>query len=55
MTAENFIYWLQGFFEITKPESINEQQLIEIKNHIKLTLEKISFNQSPDGKIGISC
>lgn len=40
MTPENFIYWLNGFLEIAKPTTINEEQIQEIKNHIALVLEK---------------
>ncbi len=40
MTPENFIYWLNGFLEIAKPTSINEEQTQEIKNHIALVLKK---------------
>jgi len=36
MTEQNYAYWLQGFFEITKPESITAEQVIIMKNHIKL-------------------
>lgn len=39
MTPENFTYWLQGFFEISKSTEINDIQLQEIKNHLKLTLD----------------
>jgi hypothetical protein len=39
MTPENFTYWLQGFLEISKATGINDIQLQEIKNHLKLTLD----------------
>jgi hypothetical protein len=40
MTPENFIYWIQGFFEIQDPKNITEQQVQIIKDHIALVLKK---------------
>lgn len=40
MTPENFVYWLNGFLEIGKPVVLNEIQVQEIKNHIRLVLNK---------------
>lgn len=47
MEPRDFAYWLQGFFEIQEPESINEKQLKMIKAHLKMvqhydTVEKQS-------------
>ncbi len=42
MSAQEFVYWLQGFLEIAKPETISAEQVQEIKNHIKLVLTKIT-------------
>jgi len=36
MTARDFCFWLQGYFEITKPESINLDQLRLIQRHLNL-------------------
>lgn len=36
MTSINFAYWLQGFFEIGNPKTLNEEQTEMIKNHLKL-------------------
>lgn len=41
---ENFCYWLQGYFEVAKPESINSVQLQEIKNHLTEVLKPIPSN-----------
>ena len=27
MTSRDFAYWLQGFFEINEPQTINKQQV----------------------------
>lgn len=40
MTPENFVYWLQGFLEIQGPDSINQQQVEIIKDHVALVLKK---------------
>lgn len=50
MTPENFVYWLQGYFEIqdayvNKPNTIRTEYLDEaqvqlIRDHLKLVLEK---------------
>jgi hypothetical protein len=36
MKETDFAYWLQGFFEIAKPESVSPEQVKIIKNHIAL-------------------
>ena len=38
MTAEQFVFWLQGFFEISddKATKLNEKQIKIIKNHLGL-------------------
>jgi hypothetical protein len=40
MTEENFVYWLQGFFELNEVKSIDEQQVKIIKEHLALVLKK---------------
>lgn len=53
MTPENFVYWLQGYFEINdaagpsttsvtpgRLKFLREEQLQIIKDHLKLVLEK---------------
>ena len=49
MTPENFVYWLQGYFELNdaivsmdpaKVEFIGPQQIKVIKDHLKLVLKK---------------
>lgn len=36
MDSKSFAYWLQGFFEITDPKEINEEQTLIIKKHLNL-------------------
>jgi hypothetical protein len=40
MTAEQFVYWLQGFIEITDPIKLNKKETQQIKNHLKLVFDK---------------
>jgi hypothetical protein len=63
MTPENFVYWLQGYFEINDAAGasttsvtpgtlkyLNEKQIQVIKDHLKLVLEK----KTPDKKLPFS-
>ena len=40
MTAEQFVYWLQGFIEIEDPRSIDPVKTQIIKDHLKLVFDK---------------
>lgn len=40
MTPENFVYWLQGFFELTESKNLSESQVQVIKNHLALVFDK---------------
>ncbi len=44
MTAEQFVYWLQGFMEVANPKTLDESQTQVIKDHLKLLFDK----QTPD-------
>lgn len=46
MTAENFVYWLNGFLEIGNPEVITKGQIQIIKDHIGLVLNKVTPNRT---------
>jgi hypothetical protein len=39
MTSRDFAYWLQGFFEITGTNKIDEGQAEMIKNHLTLVFK----------------
>lgn len=41
-------FWLNGFFEITESEGLNERQVSIIKDHLKLVFQK----ETPDRSIG---
>ena len=36
MTSKDFVYWLQGLFELSNPKTLNEKQVEMIRNHLKL-------------------
>jgi len=68
MTPENFVYWLQGFMELSHQISLDEIQTKQIRDHLKLVLDKktplYSYNISnscsvpidlSNTKIAVSC
>lgn len=36
MTSRDFVYWLQGFFEIAKTETVSKEQIDIIRNHLNM-------------------
>lgn len=49
MTSKDFVYWLQGMFELTDVDTLNEKQVTLIKNHLKLVfLHEIDPSYSDD-------
>jgi len=47
MTAENFCYWLQGWFELSKTNggvTMNDDAVKMIEDHLKLVFEKVTPN-----------
>jgi len=40
MTAEQFVYWLQGYLEISNPSFITKDEIEIIQDHIKLVFDK---------------
>lgn len=39
MTSRDFCYWLQGFFEISNPQTINKVETEMIKKHLALVFK----------------
>jgi len=39
MTSRDFCYWMQGFFEIQNPESIEKDKVEMIKKHLNLVFK----------------
>lgn len=46
MTPENFIYWLNGYFEISNSDKLSKEQVQIIKDHLKLCLNKVTPNRT---------
>ena len=40
MTERDFIYWLNGFFELSNPSTLDEKQVQIIKEHLAFVLNK---------------
>ena len=39
MTSRDFAYWLQGYFEISNPTSISEEETQMIRKHLALVFK----------------
>ncbi len=50
MTPENFCYWLNGLFEISNTDSITDEQVKIIKEHLNLVFNKVTQNGFNPGK-----
>ena len=48
MTSRDFCYWLQGFFEVTDPAAINNEQTDMIKRHLNLVFKHEIDLSMPD-------
>lgn len=50
MTFRDFGYWLRGYLELENPNTINEEQLSEIKRHLDIcfNIEKHQIMQDYD-------
>jgi len=44
MTPENFVYWLQGYLELTDNPHLDAQQVKIIQEHVSLVLTKKTEN-----------
>ena len=49
MKAENFVYWLQGYFELSGSDSLTPEQTAMIKKHLSLCLENRTSDESFGG------
>lgn len=47
MKADNFCYWLQGFFEISKPTDLDAESLEIIKRHLAMVFYTDLDNKFP--------
>lgn len=39
MQSRDFVYWLQGFFELSDSNVLTEKQVQQIKNHIAMVFK----------------
>jgi len=42
MNSLDFVYWLQGFFELSENKKLTKKQVLIIKDHIALVLSKVT-------------
>lgn len=54
MTPENFVYWLQGFFELSNKGSLDYIQTQIIRDHLNLVFEKKTPTNSEANNIPVS-
>lgn len=46
MEAENFAYWLKGYFELQDTDKLSPKQVKVIKDHLDLVFNKVTPNRS---------
>jgi hypothetical protein len=52
MRSIEFIYWLQGFFELSESNTLSEKQVEIVKNHLKLVFyHEIDPSYSSDPQV----
>lgn len=42
MNSNEFVYWLQGFLELSDADTLDQEQVIKIKEHLALVLTKVT-------------
>ena len=42
MTERDFCYWLQGLFEVAKPEALTKEQTAMVREHLALVFTKVT-------------
>lgn len=45
MESQDFVYWLQGYFELNGSNELNERQVRIIKDHLAQVLTKVTPNR----------
>lgn len=52
LTSRDFVFWLQGLFEVAEPKELNEKQTEIIKRHLNLVFfHEIDPSYSSDTKV----
>lgn len=44
MTERDFVYWLNGFFELSEATYLTDTQVRQIKDHLSLVFNKVTIN-----------
>lgn len=47
MNETQFVYWLQGYFELSKDNNLTEEQVKVIKEHLQLVFAKVTRQTVP--------
>ena len=50
MTERDFVYWLQGYFEITDLDNLTKEQVKMIKSHLNLVFHHTIDKQYKEPK-----
>lgn len=48
MTPEHFVYWLQGFLELSESKTLSAKQLQVVRNHLNLVFMHIDMKDPPE-------
>lgn len=51
MTPRDFVYWLQGFFEISGAKTMTEDQVKMVRNHLNLVFKESIDLPDPNGEL----
>lgn len=53
MNSDQFVFWLQGFFELTESNNLSANQVKMIREHLKLVFNKVTppFQKSQEKPI----
>ena len=54
MTAEQFVYWLQGYMEMSNPSSLGVRETRIIKDHLALVFDKKTPEREEEKESGIN-
>lgn len=55
MNERDFLYWLQGFLELSGQESLSKEQVQVIREHISLVLSKQTPHTIVNVRTPVSC
>jgi hypothetical protein len=50
MTADQFVFWLQGLFELSDTKTLDARQVTIIKEHLDLVFGKVTPEHKDNGE-----